>query len=75
VFQDSLISGAKPVNKQFKLLEPHAIKPMMDRMEANIFVSEAGFTRSEAGQFATSLIVARWRLQIASLEKVIRGTA
>ncbi len=75
VFRDRLISGPKKVNKELQLLDPRPMKPLMDRMDKKIFISEAGFTRSEAGEFETSLVVARWRLQIASLEKIIRSTA
>lgn len=74
VFQDRLISSPQPVNRKLQLLEPGPMKPLMDRMESKIFISEAGFTRSEAGEFPTSTVVARWRIQIASLEKIIRST-
>ncbi len=73
VFKGWLISGPKQVNNKLQLLEAKPMKPLLDRMDRKIFISEAGFTRSEAGEFATSLVVARWRMQIASLEKIIRS--
>jgi len=68
----SLISGAKPINKQLTLLDPKEAMLLTKKMDSKILVSEAGFSRSEAGVFSTSLVIAQWRLQIAALEQMIR---
>ena len=73
--QDSLISGRKPVDKNLQLINANAVVPLMKQLDSKISISEAGFSRSEAGEFATTSIVARWRLQIAKLEQLIRSTA
>jgi len=70
----SLISGVKPVNKDLRLLDPKEATLLTKKMDSKILVSESGFTRSEAGEFSTSLVVAQWRLQIAALEQMIRPT-
>ena len=70
----SLIPGVKPVNKDLRLLDPKEATLLTKKMDSKILVSESGFTRSEAGEFSTSLVVAQWRLQIAALEQMIRPT-
>lgn len=70
----SLIPGVKPVNKDLRLLDPKEATLLTKEMDSKILVSESGFTRSEAGEFSTSLAVAQWRLQIAALEQMIRPT-
>lgn len=70
----SLISGRKPVDKDLSLLDPKEARLLTKRMDPKILVSESGFTRSEAGEFSTSVIVAKWRLRIAALENMIRPT-
>jgi len=70
----SLISGRNPVNEQLSLLDPEKATLLTKKMDSKIFVSESGFSRSEAGEFSTSLVVARWRLKIAALENMIRPT-
>ena len=71
--QGSLISGRKAVNKQLKLVDDGAMELLAKvKLDSRIHISEAGFTRSEAGQFVTSLVVKRWRSQIAAIEKLIR---
>ena len=71
--QGSLISGRKPVNKQLKLVDDGAMELLAKvKLDSRIHISEAGFTRSEAGQFVTSLVIKRWRSQIAAIEKLIR---
>ena len=73
--QGSLNSGRQRVNKELELLNVEAMKPLVSRLDSRIHVSEAGFAKSEAGEFVTSLVVKRWRDQIAALEKLIRSTA
>lgn len=68
----SLISGRKAVNKQLQLLDQQAMELLAAPLDPRIFISESGFTNSEAGQFVTSLVIKRWRTQIAALEKLIR---
>ena len=70
----SLIPGAKPVNKDLRLLDPKEAMLLTKKMDSKILVSESGFSQSEAGEFSTSLVVARWRLQIAALENMMRPT-
>ena len=60
------------MNKQLQLLDAQAVVPLTKRLDSEIFVSESGFTQRKAGEFRTSLMVARWRLQIAALEKMLR---
>ena len=70
----SLISGVKPVNKDLRLLDPEEAMLLTKELDSKILVSESGFSQSEAGEFSTSLVVARWRLQIAALENMMRPT-
>ena len=70
----SLISGVKPLNKDLRLLDPKEAMLLTKELDSKILVSEAGFSRSEAGEFSTSSVVARWRLQIAALEQMMRPT-
>ena len=70
--KNSLIPGVKPVNKDLRLLDPKQATVLTKKMDSKILVSESGFSRSEAGEFSTSLVVAQWRLQIAALEQMIR---
>lgn len=72
--KDSLISGSKPINDQLRLLDPKQAMLLTKKMDSKILVSEAGFSRSEAGELSTNLVVARWRLQIAALEQMMRPT-
>lgn len=67
-----MISGPKPVDKNLRLIDANEVSPLMKRLDSKISVSEAGFSRNEAGEFATSSIIARWRIQIATLEQLIR---
>jgi len=69
----SMISGRKPVNKKLRLLDVEAMKLLAAvKLDSRIFVSEAGFSRSEAGSYATAVVIKRWQDQIAALEKMIR---
>jgi len=71
--KECMISGRKPVNKQLKLVDTGALELLAKvKLDSRIHVSEAGFSRSEAGQFVTSLVIKRWRSQIAAIEKLIR---
>ena len=71
--QGSLIHGRKPINKKLRLLDQGAMKLLAKaRLDSRILVSEAGFSRSEAGTYATAVVINRWRNQIAALEKLIR---
>jgi len=73
VLHGSLISGRKPVNNELRLLDIAAMEVLAAPLDSRILISESGFTRSEAGQFVTSLVIQRWRKQIAALEKLIRS--
>ena len=69
---DCMIAGKKPVNNDFKLVDEQALKLATARLEPKIMISEAGFSRSEAGMFATRVVIKRWRDQITALETLIR---
>ena len=71
--KSALISGRKPVNKKLRLLDVEAMKILAAvKLDSRIFVSEAGFSGSEAGSYATAVVIKRWQDQIAALEKMIR---
>jgi len=69
----SLISGKKRVNSNLQLLNVEEMKVLAQRLGPRIQISEAGFSRSEAGQFVTSVVIRRWHKQIAALEQMFRA--
>ena len=70
----SLISGRKAVNKKLRLLDVEAMKLLARvRLDARILVSESGFSSSEAGTYATAVVIKRWQGQIAAIENLIRS--
>ena len=73
--KDSLISGPKPVDKELRLINVETMNRLAEKLDEKILVSELGFSRSEAGKFATSAVVKCWRNQIAALERMIRSKA
>ena len=69
-----MISGRKPVNKKLRLLDVEAMKLLAPvRLDSRILVSESGFSGSEAGSYATAVVIKRWRNQIAAIESLIRS--
>ena len=69
----SLISGRKSVNKKLRLLDVGAMKLLAKvQLDSRSLVSQAGFSRSEAGTYATAVVIKRWHDQIAAIEKMIR---
>ena len=73
VLKGSLIHGRKPVNKKLRLLDDGAMELLAKvKLDSRILVSEVGFSRSEAGTYATAVVILRWQGQIAALEKMIR---
>ena len=73
--KSAMISGRKRVNKKLRLLDVEAMKLLARvRLDSRILVSESGFSSSEAGAYATAVVIKRWRNQIAALENLIRPT-
>lgn len=70
----SMISGRKPVNEKLRLVDVGAMKLLAARLDSKIFISESGFTGSDAGVFNSEMMVKRWHARIVALEEMIRST-
>ena len=69
----SLITGRKPIDKKLRLVDVEAMKILAKaRLDSRILVSESGFSNSDAGSYATAIVIKRWHSQIAALEMMIR---
>ena len=70
---DSVIPKPKPVNKKLELLDMPTLGRLIASLDEKILVSESGFTSCEAGIYATSFVIKRWRKRVAAVENLIRN--
>ena len=69
----SLITGRKPIDKKLRLVDVEAMKILAKAsLDSRILVSESGFSNSDAGSYATAIVIKRWHSRIAALEMMIR---
>ena len=66
------IRSAKDLNKLPTMIDQAKVAKLLKKIGPRILVSQTGFADSNSGQFSSNAVVARWRKQVASLEKLLR---
>lgn len=73
-FQESLL-GQQAISAKISMIDENIFQQQLQLLGDKILISQQGFSGPQIGVFDTTAVVQRWRLQIQSLEKLLRKMA